>query len=292
MRLQKAMSQAGVASRRASEQLIREGRVRVNGQVVREMGVQVDPERDVIVVDGRKIGGRAKRRYVKLYKPRNYLSAPSDDRGRPSLGDLLPASSGLYPAGRLDFDSEGLLLLTNDGELTQRLTHPRYEHHKEYLVLVEGTPTSAALEALCAGIELEDGLTAPAEVERVQRTPWGRAPHGQEWLRFVLHEGRKRQIRRMCDAVGCPVRRLVRMRIGPVRLGDLAPGEHRSLTSPELHRLRDAVGLARPSRRAASGRKTSGRQAGRSGTSQPKRAGRRPGRRPARGKRSGSRDDS
>ena len=124
MRLQKALSQAGVASRRASEQLIREGRVQVNGQVVTEMGVQVDPYRDVIVVDGRTVGARAKRRYIKLYKPRNYLCALSDDRGRPSLGDLLPGVSDLYPAGRLDFDSEGLLLLTNDGALTQRLTHP------------------------------------------------------------------------------------------------------------------------------------------------------------------------
>jgi pseudouridine synthase len=249
MRLQKAMSRAGVASRRASEKLIREGRVQVNGQVIVEMGVKVDPDCDVIVVDGRRIGPRAKRRYIVLHKPRNVLSALSDDRGRPSLGDLLPDSKGLYPAGRLDFDSEGLLLLTNDGELTLRLTHPRYEHTKEYLVLVEGTPTSAALEALCAGIELEDGLTAPAEVEPVQRTPWGRAPQGQEWLRFVLHEGRKRQIRRMCDAVACPVQRLVRVRIGPIRLGNLPPGEHRALTAPELQRLRDAVGLARPAKR-------------------------------------------
>jgi pseudouridine synthase len=243
MRLQKALSQAGVASRRASEQLIREGRVRVNGQVVTEMGVQVDPKRDVIAVDGRTVGARTKRRYIKLHKPRNYLSALSDDRGRPSLGDLLPGSSGLYPAGRLDFDSEGLLLLTNDGELTQRLTHPRYEHSKEYLVLVEGTPTTADLDALRAGVELEDGRTAPAEIEQVRTTPWGRAPHGREWLRFVLHEGRKRQIRRMCAAIDHPVRRLVRVRIGPIELGDLPPGKYRSLDQSELQGLRAAVGL-------------------------------------------------
>jgi 23S rRNA pseudouridine2605 synthase len=243
MRLQKALSQAGVASRRASEQLIREGRVQVNGQVVTEMGVQVDPKRDAIAVDGRPVGARAKRRYVKLHKPRNYLCALSDDRGRPSLGDLLPASSGLYPAGRLDFDSEGLLLLTNDGELTQRLTHPRYEHSKEYLVLVEGTPTAADLDALRTGVELEDGSTAPAEVDWVRMTPWGRAPHGREWLRFVLHEGRKRQIRRMCAAIDHPVRRLIRVRIGPITLGDLPPGEHCPLTQSELDALRAEVGL-------------------------------------------------
>ena len=297
MRLQKALSQAGVASRRASEQLIREGRVRVNGKVVTEMGVQVDPERDVIVVDGRTVGARAKRRYIKLYKPRRYLSALSDDRGRPSLGDLLPGASGLYPAGRLDFDSEGLLLLSNDGELTQRLTHPRYEHSKEYLVLVEGTPTAVALDELRAGIELEDGRTAPAEIERVRMTPWGRAPHGQEWLRVVLHEGRKRQIRRMCDAVGYPVRRLVRTRIGPIRLGDLNPGEHRPLAPPELQRLRVAVGLARratrgASSRGSSSRGSSSRRASSRGASRQERSGRRsPGRRPSRGKRSGSQDD-
>jgi 23S rRNA pseudouridine2605 synthase len=249
MRLQKALSQAGVASRRASEQLIREGRVQVNGQVVTEMGVQVDPNRDVIVVDGRTVGARAKRQYIKLHKPRRYLSTMSDDRGRPSLGDLLPGASGLYTAGRLDFDSEGLLLLTNDGALTQRLTHPRYEHPKEYLVLVEGTPTAAALDALRTGVELEEGRTAPAEVEQVRTTPWGRAPQGREWLRFVLREGRKRQIRRMCDAVGYPVRRLIRMRIGPIQLGDLAPGEHRSLTPVELRQLRAAVGLSERTKR-------------------------------------------
>jgi 23S rRNA pseudouridine2605 synthase len=252
MRLQKALSQAGVASRRASEQLIRAGRVQVNGQVITEMGVQVDPNRDVIVVDGHPVGARAKRQYIKLHKPRRYLSTLSDDRGRPSLGDLLPGASGLYPVGRLDFDSEGLLLLTNDGELTQRLTHPSYEHAREYLVLVEGKVTDAALDALRTGIELEEGRTAPAEIERVRATPWGRAPQGREWLRFVLREGRKRQIRRMCDATGYPVRRLIRTRIGPIELGDLAPGEHRSLTPAELQRLRAAVGLAMPPRRQTS----------------------------------------
>ena len=243
MRLQKALSQAGVASRRASEQSIREGRVRVNGQVVTAMGVQVDPERDVIFVDGRQVRMRGDRRYIVLHKPRGYLSILHDDRGRLALSDLMPDSEGLYPAGRLDLDSEGLVLLTNDGALTARLTHPRYEHTKEYLVWVEGRPSADALRLLRTGIQLEDGKTAPAEVERPDETPWGRSSPGRTWLRVGLHEGRKRQIRRMCAAVGHPVRRLIRVRIGPIELGGLPSGGHRPLTRAELERLRAEVGL-------------------------------------------------
>ena len=243
VRLQKVLSQAGVASRRASERLIREGRVEVNGQRVTEMGVQVDPERDVIVVDGRRVQVEAKRRYVMLHKPRGCLSVLQDDRGRRAVRDLVPDAQGLYPAGRLDYNSEGLLLLTDDGPLTQRLTHPRYEHEKEYFVLVRGEPTVEALRSLRMGIELEDGRTAPARVGRVTNTPWGRAPHDQVWLRFVLREGRKRQIRRMCGAVGLEVRRLIRVRIGPIALGELESGQHRALTADEVRRLRKAAGL-------------------------------------------------
>jgi pseudouridine synthase len=243
IRLQKMLSQAGVASRRASERLIREGRVEVNGRRVTEMGVRVDPERDVVAVDGRRVEVGNERRYILLHKPRGCLSVLSDDRGRRALGDLVPNAQGLHPAGRLDYNSEGLLLLTDDGELTQRLTHPSYEHSKEYMVLVRGTPSPDALRALRAGIELEDGRTAPARVGRVDNTPWGRASRGQMWLRFVLHEGRKRQIRRMCEAVGLEVRRLVRVRIGPIELGDLEAGAHRALTESEVRQLRRAANL-------------------------------------------------
>jgi pseudouridine synthase len=243
MRLQKALSQAGVASRRASEQLIREGRVEVNGQRVTEMGVQVDPERDEIVVDGRRIQTSRQRRYILFYKPQGVLSVLTDERGRRALADLVPDAQGLYPAGRLDYNSEGLLLLTDDGALTERLTHPRYEHEKTYVVLVRGEPTIEALRALRAGIELEDGQTAPARVGRVERTAWGRAPHGQTWLRFVLREGRKRQIRRMCDAVDLEVRRLIRVQLGTLELGELKPGQHRALNADEIRRLRRAAGL-------------------------------------------------
>jgi 23S rRNA pseudouridine2605 synthase len=242
-RLQKYLAHAGVASRRASERLIRAGRVEVNGQRVTEMGVQVDPERDVIAVDGRRVLVADERRYIALNKPRGVLSVLRDDRGRRALGDLVPQAQGMYPAGRLDLDSEGLILLTDDGELTLRLTHPRYEHTKEYMVRVRGDIHPDKLRALRSGIQLEDGLTAPARVGRVDATSLGRAPRGEAWLRFVLHEGRKRQIRRMCEAVGLEVRRLVRVRIGSIELGNLPVGAHRELTHDEVVELRRTLGL-------------------------------------------------
>ena len=241
LRLQKMLAQAGVASRRASERLIREGRVRVNGQVVTEMGVRVDPDRDVVSVNGKVVRPSGDKRYIKVYKPAGYLSVLRDDRGRPSLGDLVPRSQGLHPVGRLDFDSEGLILLTNDGDVTLRLTHPRYKHEKEYVVLVDGVPSERDLTLLRRGIELEDGVTAPARASKLRDTAYGRAQQGRTWLRFVLHEGRKRQIRRMCDAVGHPVRRLVRVRIGPIVLGNLRPREWRPLTAEETTCLQDSV---------------------------------------------------
>jgi 23S rRNA pseudouridine2605 synthase len=241
MRLQKAMAWAGVASRRASERLIRQGRVCVNGEVVREMGVEVDPAVDQITVDGKVIEIASQRQYVKLHKPVGYLSVLHDDRGRPDLSDLVPHLGRLHPVGRLDLDSEGLILLTDDGALTQRLTHPRYEHEKEYLVLVRGEPDVSVLKRLREGIVLEDGPTAPARVSREGLGAWGAAPVGSSYLRVVLHEGRKRQVRRMCAAVGHPVERLIRVRIGPILLGNLPPGAYRPLTEGELARLRDQV---------------------------------------------------
>jgi 23S rRNA pseudouridine2605 synthase len=241
VRLQKVLAQAGVASRRASERLIREGRVQVNGQIVTQMGVQVDPGRDEILVDGRHIVLASARQYLKLHKPAGYLSVMHDDRGRLALGDLVPGVGGVHPVGRLDRNSEGLILLTDDGPLTHRLTHPRYEHSKEYLVLVRGTPDREAMRELRQGIDLEDGKTAPAKVTRPREVSWGAAPSGHTWLSIVLHEGRKRQIRRMCEAVGHPVRRLIRVRIGPIELGDLAVGAYRPLTRAEEKSLRKVI---------------------------------------------------
>jgi 23S rRNA pseudouridine2605 synthase len=236
-RLQKVLAQAGVASRRACEELIRQGRVQVNGQVVTELGTKVDPNLDEISVDGTPIADPAEKVYLILNKPPGYISTVHDPWGRPTVLDLIPYQERLYPVGRLDAESEGLLLLTNDGKLTHRLTHPRYEHEKEYLTLVRGRPRDAVLSRLRRGVDLEEGQTAPAEVNRVSRKEGLETPPDTTWLRIVIHEGRKRQIRRMCAAVGHPVQRLVRVRMGPIELGDLAVGEYRPLSAKEVRRL-------------------------------------------------------
>lgn len=235
-RLQKVLAHAGVASRRRAEELIRAGRVRVNGQVVRKLGTKVDPERDVIAVDGQPIAQFASHTYILLHKPPGVLSTTHDPHGRPTVLDLVETEARVYPVGRLDKDSEGLILLTDDGELAHRLTHPRYEHEKAYRVLVEGRPDERALRKLQEGVELEEEVTWPAAVE-VEAEEGGGA-----WLRVVIHEGRKRQVRRMCQAVGHPVRRLIRVRMGPLELGELQPGEWRPLTASEVRVLKEGQG--------------------------------------------------
>ena len=237
-RLQKVMAEAGVASRRACEELIRQGRVQVNGQVVTELGTRVDPNQDEIRVDGAPISSPVEKVYLILNKPPGYISTVRDPWGRPTVLDLIPHQERLYPVGRLDAESEGLLLLTNDGGLTHRLTHPRYEHDKEYLALVKGRPQDAVLSQLRQGVGLEEGRTAPARVSTVSRKEKLDTPPGTTWLRIVIHEGKKRQIRRMCAAVGHPVQRLIRVRMGPIELGDLPVGEYRPLSAKEVRRLR------------------------------------------------------
>lgn len=234
-RLQKVLARAGVASRRASEELIAGGRVEVNGDVA-ALGRRVDPEVDRIAVDGAPVGVRSGLVHYLLNKPAGVISAASDPHGRPVATDLVPPEPRVYPVGRLDADSEGLLLLTNDGELTLRLTHPRFGVDKEYLVAIDGTPRPGTLRRLREGIDLDDGPTAPARVSQV----------GPGVLRIVLHEGRNRQIRRMCAAVGHPVTRLVRTRIGPLRDGSLAPGQWRALEVPEVRALERATTTGRP----------------------------------------------
>jgi pseudouridine synthase len=236
-RLHKFLSRAGVASRRKCEELIAAGRVKVNGETVSLPGSKVDPERDRIEVDGRPITLPREYVYLLLNKPVGYVSTVRDTQGRPTVMELVDRSERLYPVGRLDIDSEGLLLLTDDGELTQRLTHPSYEHEKEYHVLVHGQPTQCTLQRLRQGIELEDGFTWPADVTVL------RQDSGGTWLRFVIHEGRKRQLRRMCQAVGHSVQRLTRVRMGPLTLGDLSQGQCRPLTVEERTLLRKAAGL-------------------------------------------------
>ncbi len=232
MRLQKLIADAGIASRRHAEELIRDGRVAVNGTVVREMGVQVDAARDQVRVNGKLVRAASEHTYLMLHKPRGVLTTVSDPEGRRTIMQLLPRDKRLYPVGRLDLNSEGLILLTDDGALANHLTHPRYEHEKEYRVLVEGRVANDAIQKLSAGVELDDGKTAPARVDYLELIA------GDTWLRIVLHEGRKRQIRRMVEAVGHRVRRLVRVRMGPLRLGDLPVGEWRALSPRELTELK------------------------------------------------------
>lgn len=242
-RLQKVMAHVGVASRRACEDLIRAGRVQVNGQVVTKLGTKVDPQRDIITVDGELLPIGAGRIYIKINKPIGVLSTASDPWGRKTVLELVNVPGRVYPVGRLDADSEGLMLLTNDGELTERLTHPRYGHAKTYLVLVRGQPDDKVLDALRQGIVLNDGVAKALEVQRLAGVsalaPGMKltAPAGTTWLELTMIEGRKREIRRMMEKVGYPVERLIRIRLGPLELGDLQPGESRPLTPAELHRL-------------------------------------------------------
>ena len=239
MRLAKYLAHAGIASRRAAEMMIAAGRVSVAGETVRDPARDVAPD-SAVAVDGRAVEGPEQRLVIALHKPVGVLSTARDTHGRPTVLDLVPARGArLYPVGRLDADSSGLILLTNDGELANRLMHPRYEVPKTYRVRVAGgTPAPEALARLRAGVELEDGPTAPAAVRRV----------GRAELEITIREGRNRQVRRMCEAVGHPVTALCRVAFAGLRLGHLAPGEHRTLGAAEVARLRAAGALAESQR--------------------------------------------
>jgi 23S rRNA pseudouridine2605 synthase len=230
LRLQKVLANAGLGSRRACEQLIAEGRVTVNGLVAR-LGQRADVARDYIAVDGIPLPGREGIVYYLLNKPANVVSTASDPEGRKTVLDFVPGAPRVFPVGRLDFSSEGLIVLTNDGELAYQLTHPSFGVRKEYVVEVEGELSRGAVRRLRQGVELEDGVTAPAQVTAL-------GPHA---ARIVIHEGRNRQVRRMCEAIGHPVRRLVRTRIGPVSDPQLSPGQWRHLTSSEIRALWQAA---------------------------------------------------
>jgi 23S rRNA pseudouridine2605 synthase len=233
-RLQKVLARAGLGSRRACEDLIREGRVTVNGQVA-ALGDRVDPRTDRVEVDGSRVPLDPELRYLVLHKPRGVVTTARDPQGRPDVSRYYPEGVRVFPVGRLDRDTEGLLVLTNDGELANRLLHPRYGVEREYLAEVEGRPTERALSALRRGVELEDGPARVAAVRRVGDVGERGA------VRIVMTEGRKREVRRLLEAVGLPVRRLVRVRFGPIRLGRLGPGEVRELDAAEVRELlRDA----------------------------------------------------
>jgi 23S rRNA pseudouridine2605 synthase len=237
-RLQKVMAERGVASRRKCEEYIRAGRVRVNGKQVTELGVKVNPFSDRIEVDG-KLLENEERVYILLHKPAGVITSARDPQGRRTVLDLLKrVTSRVYPVGRLDYETEGLLLLTNDGELANRVMHPRYEIEKEYRAYVQGKPTPEALEQLRNGVKLEDGVTSPAEVALIECDA-----KGNSWLSIILHEGKNRQVRRMCAQVGFPVIYLKRVRLGFLTLGDLKKGEYRRLTEAEIIRLKSDLGL-------------------------------------------------
>lgn len=235
--MQKVLAAAGVASRRASEELIAAGRVTVNGRIA-ELGTRVDPSRDVVQVDGVGVPVGADLVYLAVNKPRGMVSAMSGPAGRPSVGDLVePYGVGLHHVGRLDVDSEGLLLVTNDGTLSHRLMHPSYEVAKRYLVEVDGVVPRSLGRTLRAGIELDDGPARVDDFALVDATP------RRALIEVELHEGRNRIVRRMFDAAGFPVRRLVRLSVGPIKLGELKPGRVRHLSVDERRSLFAAVEL-------------------------------------------------
>jgi 23S rRNA pseudouridine2605 synthase len=248
VRIQKIIAQAGLASRREAEEWIREGRVLVNGRAAR-LGDRADPESDAVRVDGRRVRLRAgPRSYILLNKPRGYVTTSSDPQRRDTVLDLLPGGlrRGVKPVGRLDVQTEGLLLLTDDGDLARTLTDPSSGCPKEYRVKVSGTPADRDLERLRRGISLDGRRTRPATIERISQT--ARGGGGNSWFRVVLTEGRNRQIRRMFEAIGHPVSKLKRIAIGPVRDERLPVGAHRTLTPAEVSALKR---IARPSEKTA-----------------------------------------
>ena len=232
-RLQKILSHAGIASRRAAEELITAGRVSVNGRIVTELGSRANPAQDLIAVDGKAVHPEEVRTYIILNKPVGYVTTLKDPQGRSVVTDLLKGvKERVYPVGRLDYNTEGLLLLTNDGELANFLAHPRHEVEKEYMVRVRGGISQEQLQRLGSGIDLEDGRSAPAVVKIVRESA------NNSWLSITIHEGRYRQVRRMCEAIGLSVVRLKRTRYGILETGEMKIGEFRFLTPAEVDGLR------------------------------------------------------
>jgi 23S rRNA pseudouridine2605 synthase len=247
VRLQKFLADAGLASRRKAEEIIQSGRVKVNGAVVKELGTKVTPGRDLVVVDGQPVERNAERRYILLYKPPGCVTTLSDPQGRPTArGYLAGVEERVFPVGRLDYDAEGALLFTDDGELANRLAHPRYGHRRIYLVKTKGVPEESALRRMVEGVRLEDGpaKAISAEVHEKAET--------NTWIKIVVGEGRFHLVKRLCESVGLPVLRLYRPEFGGITVARLRPGHWRELTAEEVQTMRAAVGMtgAEPGRTA------------------------------------------
>lgn len=237
MRLQKYMAMCGVASRRKSEQLIKDGHVKVNGKTVNDMGHQINENKDKIFVDEKLITPAKREIYIMLYKPRGYVSSCLDDRGRKTVLDLVKLKERIYPIGRLDYNSEGLLLLTNNGEFANRLTHPKYKIKKTYKVTTTGITTDEQIEQMEEGIVIDGKKTLPAEIELIKEE------NAKLSFYITIKEGRNRQIRKMVEAVGGEVHRLVRISLGTIKVKGLKPGEYRDLTAKEIVDLKKVCGL-------------------------------------------------
>ncbi len=232
-RLQKYLAHAGIASRRSCEELIAQGRVKVNGKTVTEMGVKIDPEKDRIEVNGKLIEKPEEKVYIVLNKPKGYVTTVRDPQGRPKVTDLLTGiEQRVYPVGRLDFDTEGLLILTNDGDVTYGLTHPKHELGKTYVATVKGVPDKDKLKRFSKGLRLADGLTAPAKVRLLKK----KGSNGV--LEITIYEGRNRQIRRMCETIGHPVLELKRVAVDFLRLDGMEEGKFRHLSKEEIRKLK------------------------------------------------------
>jgi len=239
VRLQKILAQAGAASRRGAEKLILDGRVSVNGRVTRELGTKADPLKDVIKLDGKLLSSAEEKVYYALNKPVGYVTTMNDPQGRPAVSDLISKIAvRAYPVGRLDYDSSGIIIITNDGELAQALAHPKKEIDKCYRTKVKGVPSAKAIKELSEGLLLDDVMTAPAKVRIILKEKNGQKERAETLLEIIIHEGRNRQVRRMCKAVGHPVLKLNRTSFGPIKLLDLTPGKRRVLTSKELDSLK------------------------------------------------------
>ena len=233
MRLQKFIAECGIASRRSAEKIIESGRVYVNGELVDYMGCVIDPERDVVELDGRVIYPESKKYYIALNKPKNYVTTVSDDLGRPTVMELVEdIDARIYPVGRLDFDTTGLLIMTNDGDFANRLAHPSNVVNKTYIARVDAPLTESQLDEIRNGVELDGSLTAPAKAENIKR------PQKGFEVKITIHEGRNRQVRRMLECVGVNVIALKRISVGSVTLGNLPEGKWRKLSEAEINKLR------------------------------------------------------